>query len=228
MYSGIPCHDVQCICVSVGDTASTEWLGWPEAISVSLYQTLPRWAWRTVYLGCLHWCTKILGQATQSFEISKVCTKRFPSLISNYAYCFCRGNCILIGSLGQPLKPMAQIALYIAGYELQSLDVSCESKFKESFRGLFRQTGLEGKALSIIITVSINFSYVNHNQTLIFSFFFIIKRCTLWWYIVSGRGTEFSNSSWHFEQCNGLWWATHPLYQWWDGGTTPGESLLEI
>ena len=66
----------------------------------------------------------------------------------------CRGNCILVGSLGQPLESMAQISLYIAGYELQSLDVSNESKFKESFRALFRQTGLEGKALSIIVTVS--------------------------------------------------------------------------
>lgn len=58
-----------------------------------------------------------------------------------------------MGSLGQPLKSMAQIALYIAGYELQLLDSSSESKFKESFRVLFRQTGLEGKALAIIITV---------------------------------------------------------------------------
>ena len=69
------CHGVQytCTCVSVGDTASTEWLGWSEAISVPLYQTLPRWAWRTVCLRYLHRCTETLGQATQSFEISKVC-----------------------------------------------------------------------------------------------------------------------------------------------------------
>ena len=59
----------------------------------------------------------------------------------------------MVGSLGQPLESMAQIALYIAGYELQLLDTSNESKFNESFRALFRQTGLEGKALSIIVTV---------------------------------------------------------------------------
>ena len=61
------------ILYTVGDTASTEWLGWSEAISVPLYRTLPRWAWRTVCLRYLHRCTETLGQATQSFEISKVC-----------------------------------------------------------------------------------------------------------------------------------------------------------
>ena len=74
---------------------------------------------------------------------------------------------------------MAQIALYIAGYELQSLDVSCESKFKESFRGLFRQTGLEGKALSIIITVSVNATQIltspPNSNCLLFPFVCTIK-----------------------------------------------------
>jgi hypothetical protein len=97
-----------------------------------------------------------LHRALRFPRFSYTCTKIFYGTQFNNIVALCRGNCILVGSLGQPLKSIAQISLYIAGYELQFLDVSCESKFKESFRGLFRQTGLEGKALSIIITVSIN------------------------------------------------------------------------
>lgn len=59
----------------------------------------------------------------------------------------------MVGALGVPLESVAQMALYIAGYELQTLDTSSESKFNEAFRALFRQTGLEGKALAIIVNV---------------------------------------------------------------------------
>ena len=59
----------------------------------------------------------------------------------------------MVGALGLPMEPLAQMAVYIAGYELQPLDTSSESKFKETFRALFRQAGLEGKALAIIVNV---------------------------------------------------------------------------
>lgn len=67
---------------------------------------------------------------------------------------FFRGNCTLVGSLGQPLELLASFALYIAGYTLHHLDTSTTIAFSEGMRALFRQAGLEGKPVAIILSVS--------------------------------------------------------------------------
>ncbi len=59
----------------------------------------------------------------------------------------------MVGSIGVPLRALATFALYIAGYTLQSVDTSNESLFKECLRALFRQAGLEGRPVSIVLTV---------------------------------------------------------------------------
>ncbi|KAL5457324.1 hypothetical protein EMCRGX_G034572 [Ephydatia muelleri] len=64
---------------------------------------------------------------------------------------FQRGNCILIGSLGQPLVSMAKFTLYLVGHTLQTMDRSKECAFKDNLRSLFRQAGLEGKQIGIIL-----------------------------------------------------------------------------
>lgn len=64
-----------------------------------------------------------------------------------------RGNCILVGSLGQPLEPLARFALYLAGYSLQPLDTRGTAAFNDGLRTLLRQTGLEGKPTAVIVDV---------------------------------------------------------------------------
>ena len=115
----------------------------------------------------------------------------------------CRGNCILVGSLGQPLESLAQIALYIAGYELQLLDSSSESKFNESFRALFRQAGLEGKALAIIVTVR-----TLHLVSACVSHVILILI-----HISAGKRSSLSICSRYIKQCNVLWRIAYSLYQ---------------
>ena len=66
---------------------------------------------------------------------------------------FHRGNCILVGSLGQPLEPLVRFALYLAGYSLQPLDTRETAAFNDGLRTLLRQTGLEGKPTAIIVEV---------------------------------------------------------------------------
>ena len=61
---------------------------------------------------------------------------------------------MLVGSLGLPLHTLATFALYIAGYSLQTVDTSKEILFKDGLRALFRQAGLEGRPVSIILNVS--------------------------------------------------------------------------
>jgi len=67
---------------------------------------------------------------------------------------FPRGNCILVGSLGQPLESLARFALYVAGYSLQPLDTAKgTTAFSDGLRTLFRQAGLEGKPTAVIVNV---------------------------------------------------------------------------
>ncbi len=61
---------------------------------------------------------------------------------------------MLVGSLGLPLHSLATFALYIAGHTLQTMDTSKEILFKDGLRALFRQAGLEGRPVSIILSVS--------------------------------------------------------------------------
>lgn len=66
----------------------------------------------------------------------------------------CRGNAIIVGSLGHPLRGVAQLALYVAGYPIYPLNDGCGyTGFRECLRSLFRTTGLEGKPASIILNV---------------------------------------------------------------------------
>ena len=76
-------------------------------------------------------------------------------LTAVHVMCICRGNSILVGSLGQPLESLAHFALYIAGYEVQQLDISKKTAFIDNLRALFRQTGLEGKPVAVIVNVSV-------------------------------------------------------------------------
>lgn len=64
-----------------------------------------------------------------------------------------RGNSVLVGSLGEQLVSLASFALFLAGYETQSLDFSKESAFMDGLKSLFRQAGLEGKSIGVIIKV---------------------------------------------------------------------------
>ncbi len=60
---------------------------------------------------------------------------------------------MLVGSLGVPLQSLATFALYIAGYTVQSVDTSSEGLFKDALRALFRQAGLEGRPVSVVLSV---------------------------------------------------------------------------
>jgi hypothetical protein len=59
-----------------------------------------------------------------------------------------------VGSLGEQLESLASFALFLAGYEAQSVDFSKESIFVDGMKSLFRQAGLEGKPIGVIIKVS--------------------------------------------------------------------------
>ena len=50
---------------------------------------------------------------------------------------------------------MAKFSLYLAGHTLQALDRNKECAFKDSLRGLFRQAGLEGKQIGVILEVHV-------------------------------------------------------------------------
>lgn len=63
------------------------------------------------------------------------------------------GHSIVVGSLGQPLTSLASFALFLAGYEVQSVDFAREGGFSDPMKSLFRQAGLEGKPIGIIIKV---------------------------------------------------------------------------
>ena len=81
-------------------------------------------------------------------------------MLMNYnsiVFCYYRGNVIIVGSQGHPLRTMAQLALYIAGYPIHHLDDGCgHAGFRECLRSLFRATGLEGKPVSIILNVRLS------------------------------------------------------------------------
>ena len=70
---------------------------------------------------------------------------------------FFRGNCILVGSLGQQIYKLSQLALYIAGYTLHTVkDTSSlvdELGVQEVMKSLFRFAGLEGKQVALILEV---------------------------------------------------------------------------
>ena len=61
---------------------------------------------------------------------------------------------MLVGALGHQLSSLASFALFLAGYEHQCLDLSREGGFTDSLKSLFRQAGLEGKPIGVIINVS--------------------------------------------------------------------------
>lgn len=48
---------------------------------------------------------------------------------------------------------MAKFAHYLVGHTLQTMDRSKECAFKDYLRSLFRQAGLEGKKIGIILEV---------------------------------------------------------------------------
>lgn len=59
----------------------------------------------------------------------------------------------MVGSLGQELVSLASFSLFLAGYEIQPVDFSRESAFFDGMKTLFRQAGLEGKPIGVIIKV---------------------------------------------------------------------------
>ncbi len=66
---------------------------------------------------------------------------------------FCRGYTIIVGALGQQLTSLTLLALFLAGYDHQSLDITSVAGFKESMKALLRQAGLGGKPVGIILEV---------------------------------------------------------------------------
>lgn len=65
-----------------------------------------------------------------------------------------RGNSLVVGSLGQPLKELVSLALYVAGYSLHHIDTHSQGAFRDQMRSLFRLAGLEGKQVAVLVTVS--------------------------------------------------------------------------
>ena len=76
-------------------------------------------------------------------------------VINKFILYYYRGNCVLVGSLGQPTQSLAQLALYIAGYtEQQCLEDTCDYRqFTDALKGVFRQAGLEGTQVGLILKV---------------------------------------------------------------------------
>lgn len=64
---------------------------------------------------------------------------------------FLRGNSVLVGAFGQRLCSIASLALFLAGYEVQSVDFSKENTFRDGMKSLFRHAGLGGKPIGVII-----------------------------------------------------------------------------
>ena len=65
-----------------------------------------------------------------------------------------------MGSLGQELVSLASFALFLAGYDMQSIDFTKGSSVVDGMKSLFRQAGLEGKPIGVIIKVC---AYYNHD-----------------------------------------------------------------
>lgn len=63
----------------------------------------------------------------------------------------CRGNCILVGSMGQPIFKLSQLSLYIAGYNVHT--VTEEMVIQDVMKSMFRLAGLEGKQVALILEV---------------------------------------------------------------------------
>ena len=101
-----------------------------------------------------------------SYNIRKLCTEdpvlSLGSFHSNFMlsskttkYIFSsRGNSILVGSLGEQLNSLASFSFFLAGYDMQSLDCSREGSFRDGMKSLFRQAGMEGKPIGVVIKVS--------------------------------------------------------------------------
>ena len=68
-------------------------------------------------------------------------------------YTLFRGNAILVGALGQELRSLTLMALFLAGYEVQSLDLSSEGSFREGMKALLRQAALGGRPVGVILEV---------------------------------------------------------------------------
>ena len=69
-----------------------------------------------------------------------------------------RGNCILVGSLGQPILTLARLVLYISNYTTHTLpDNVTDSIINDVMKSLFRLAGLEGKQVALIVEVNISF-----------------------------------------------------------------------
>ncbi len=59
---------------------------------------------------------------------------------------FCRGNTIIVGALGQQLTSLTLLALFLAGYDHQSLDITSVAGCTEGMKAVLRQAGLGGRA----------------------------------------------------------------------------------
>lgn len=69
-------------------------------------------------------------------------------------WAYLRGNTILVGALGQQLTSLSSLALFLAGYDMQSVDFSKETSFRDGMKSLFRQAGLGGRPIGVIIKAS--------------------------------------------------------------------------
>jgi len=99
---------------------------------------------------------RYLVQLHRSFTFSRSAQDRKNRqllLIFSTLVLQCRGNTILVGALGQELKSLTLMALFLAGYEVQNPDMSSEGSFKEGMKALLRQAALGGKPVGIILEV---------------------------------------------------------------------------
>lgn len=80
-----------------------------------------------------------------------------------HAFFLCSGNSIVVGALGQQLVSLASFAFFLAGYEIQTVDFSKESAFTDGMKSLFRQAGLEGKTIGVVIKVYVQGILLSQN-----------------------------------------------------------------
>ena len=115
----------------------------------------PRWAGHD----CLYVCER---ERERDFSQTDKSQRRKCEVFQNvFMFCF-RGNCILVGSHGQPAEEIATLALYIGGYSIHRMATDSDNSFHDQLRSLFRLAALERKQVALVIHVnSINWVCVS-------------------------------------------------------------------
>ena len=88
----------------------------------------------------------------------------------------------MIGPIGSHLSTLCRLALHISDIPIHAVDTSKQNTFLDGLRSAVRQTGAEGKALTLFFTVSLS------NKVLWYFFIlgtFVLQFFALWQGLVS-------------------------------------------